>query len=100
MKTWRRNTGIAALVVVLGGGCVMPLPSEDVSESDLRLEEQIRRQLQEDPVTSRYNVGVYVRDGVATLEGAVPSGYVHSRATAIARSVPGVQNLIDKLAPW
>ena len=91
------------MAVLLGaGGCATssgPGEPDAVAFLDNRLTGEIVRRLRDDPVTAPHAFGVFVRDGVVTIESAIASGYVHSRAIAIARSTPGVKNVLDKLAP-
>ena len=95
---------VLGMTVLLGaGGCATSSEqgeSDEVAVADTRLTSEILRRLRDDPVTAPHSFGVFVRDGVVVLEGAIPKGYVRSRAIGIARSTPGVQNVLDKLAPW
>ncbi|HOW98312.1 MAG TPA: BON domain-containing protein [Kiritimatiellia bacterium] len=93
---------LLGMAVVLGaGGCATtPGPADDKALADERLTQEVERRLEEDPVTAPFSFGVFVRDGVVIMEGAISSSYVRSRAIGIARATPGVQNVLDKLAPW
>lgn len=94
---------MGGMAILLGaGGCATaPEPDEsgEVAITDAHLTGEILRRLRDDPVTASHAFGVFVRDGVVTIESAIVSGYVRSRAMAIARSTPGVKNVPDKLAP-
>jgi len=95
---------MVGMAAVLGsGGCAMlPTPGEraGAARADEQLTHEIVRRLDDDPVTAQHAFGVFVRDGVVTMAGAINNSYVRSRAIGIARSTPGVQNVLDKLAPW
>jgi hypothetical protein len=57
---------------------------------DLQLAVRVRRELREDADLSALNLGVGVRDGVATLWGPVPSADLIPKAVKRAEAVPGV----------
>ncbi|MBU1693836.1 MAG: BON domain-containing protein [Verrucomicrobia bacterium] len=94
---------MCGMAVLLGvGGCAtVPEPGEsgEMAVTDARLTSEILRRLRDDPVTAPHAFGVFVRDGVVTIEGSVAGGYVHTRAIAIVRSTPGVKNVLNTLAP-
>ncbi|MBP7828932.1 MAG: BON domain-containing protein [Kiritimatiellae bacterium] len=101
MKTLRVIAVWCAVWMLGAAGCAtMPGPTDEQAAANQRLADEIVRRLEEDPVTAPYAFGVMVRDGMAIMEGAISSGYVRSRAIGIARSTPGVENVLDKLAPW
>jgi osmotically-inducible protein OsmY len=57
----------------------------------------VRSALLADPLVGGSAIGVEVRDGVVTLEGMVPDDATAARALDIARSVPGVRAVVDRL---
>lgn len=101
MKTLRVIAVWCAVWMLGTAGCATQSgPADERATADQQLANEILRRLDDDPVTAPYAFGVVVRDGMAIMEGAIASGYVRSRAIGIARSTPGVENVLDKLAPW
>ena len=83
MRRWRSVVAVVAgllLTVSAPAGAVdsppRPPPSALGLIGDLRLTVLARRALQGDPALGRLNLGVRVRDGVATVWGPVPSDAV------------------------
>jgi hyperosmotically inducible protein len=102
MKAAKILVMCGAVVLLGAGGCATapgPGESDETAFTNARLTGEIVRRLRDDPVTAPHAFGVFVRDGVVTIEGSVAGGYVRSRAIAIARSTPGVKSVLDQLAP-
>lgn len=57
---------------------------------DIRISLRVRKALSADPELGRYNVGVTLRQGTATLWGVLPSDALVRRAVARAQQVQGV----------
>ncbi len=75
-------------------------PSQpDVRMGDLRLTVFVRRTLFEDPELARYNLGVSVRQGVATVWGPVPTEALARRARERLRQVLGIVEVRSELYP-
>jgi hypothetical protein len=55
-----------------------------------------RNTLWDDPVFEKLNLGVTVRQGVATLNGAVPSTAVAEQAVTLLKGVPGVRSVVSE----
>jgi hypothetical protein len=64
---------------------------------DLQLTVRVRRTLHEDDALSALNLGVGVRDGVATLWGPVPSADLIPKAVKLVAAVPGVLGVRHEL---
>jgi hypothetical protein len=64
---------------------------------DMMLTIHIRRALAADEEVARCNLTIQVRGGVVTLQGAVPTPEVARRAEALAKKVPGVEKVQNKL---
>jgi osmotically-inducible protein OsmY len=64
---------------------------------DMQIVLRIRRELRHDDVLGPRNVGVIVRDGVATLWGPLTSGDEIRRALQTAGGVRGVQSVCSEL---
>jgi osmotically-inducible protein OsmY len=73
------------------------LPSSAPTTRDMQIVLRIRRALRQDEVFGTHNVGVVVRDGVATLWGPLPSGDEIRRALTAVGDVRGVQSVRSEL---
>jgi hypothetical protein len=82
-------------------GAVDPPPRPPTSAlgliGDLRLTVLARRALQNDPALARLNLGVRVRDGVATVWGPVPSDTVARRTVAKLETINGIEQVRSEL---
>jgi hypothetical protein len=72
-----------------------PAPLGD--DRDWQIAFQARTLLLEEPVLASLNLGVSVRDRVATLWGAVPSVADARRAQTIVRGIPGVASIRNEM---
>ena len=72
-------------------------PSSSPSTRDMQVLLRVRRALRTDDVLASHNVGVSVRDGVATLWGPLPSGDYIRRAQAAVGDVRGVRSVRSEL---
>ncbi len=104
MRRWRSVVAVVAgllLSVSAPAGAVesppRPPPSALGLIGDLRLTVLARRALQGDPALARLNLGVRVRDGVATVWGPVPSGAVARRIAATLKSIDGIDEVRSEL---
>jgi osmotically-inducible protein OsmY len=68
------------------------------SDTDRRLTALARRALDDDLELSILDLGVSVRENVATVWGAVPSPALASRAAEAVRGVPGVARVINQVS--
>jgi osmotically-inducible protein OsmY len=74
------------------------LPTGPMSvSSDARLTFLARRALLDDETLTPFNVGVQVRDGIATLIGRVPSKDLVTRAESCVRLVQGLRDVRNEL---
>ena len=82
-------------------GCRTTTPQEweqmGLTPEDGKIQNQIVQQIRGEPSLVRYPIQVSVRQGVATLRGTVNSVSDAMRAYAIAKAVPGVIRVDNKL---
>jgi osmotically-inducible protein OsmY len=64
--------------------------------SDWQLTLKARNTLWDDQVFEKLNLGVTVRDAVATLNGAVPSAAVAEQAVKLLKGIPGVKGVVNE----
>ena len=88
----------ALLFVLVGTGCGSLGSSADSAalSPDQRLAGEIQQRMREDPVTSSTPLSVESRGGIITLRGAADP-HVRARALGIARSTPGVAEVLDQI---
>jgi hypothetical protein len=65
--------------------------------ADARLTYHARRALDQDETLGQFNIGVVVRDGVATLIGKLPNVNLVRRAENCVQQVPGLRGLRNEL---
>src|SRR5262245_38573942 len=65
--------------------------------ADALLTYQARRALDQDQVLGKFNIGVVVRDGVATLIGKLPNANLARKAENCVQQVPGLRGLRSEL---
>jgi hypothetical protein len=80
-------------LVVLAVGLAAEPPA---AASDWQLTLKARHKLWDDPVLEKLNLGVTVRDGVATLNGAVPSAAVAEQAVKLLKCIVGVKGVVNE----
>lgn len=112
MKTIMRSTGMALLLAALlaGGGCATAVMagagqggraadgrSYQAARADNTISARINRLFVHDPRVPATAIRVETYNGVVTLSGRVPRAAVARRAVAIARGVPGVRRVVDRL---
>ena len=92
-------------VQVLGGFSATSMDTVEVEPSasdalpgDEALADAIRRELREDALTTDLAVRVTVRRGVAYLRGTVPGLDDAENAEEVAGRVPGVREVVERLA--
>lgn len=91
------SRGVCSVALLLAWlVCVNPPASADASR-DGRLTLQARQSLFADPDLAACNLGVVVRDGVATLVGLVPSAALVSRAVERVQRVQGLREVRSEL---
>jgi len=100
-----RTFAVAALALALaacsGPGYRDPGDSRELEAGigDRNLASRVRVALAEDPSTAPYeSIRVSCRDARVTLEGEVDRPDVKERAVRIARGVPGVRSVEDRIA--
>jgi hyperosmotically inducible periplasmic protein len=94
MPTWSRRAALtaAALALAAMAGCATVDPQDD-----LRVEAEVKARLAARRDANLTRVGVTSRRGIVRLTGAVESPDQRAQAEQIARSVPGVQRVINSL---
>jgi hypothetical protein len=85
------------MAAALARGIAPPAGGSHEEARDLQVMVHARRALREDPVLANLNIGVRVRDGVATLWGPVPSGDLIPKALKTLESVRGVLGVASEL---
>lgn len=102
MKSWIRALALAVLVAgALSSGCAtFQEPQDAAGASDATLAEDVTRRLQDDPIASQSTYGVDVENGIVTIRGSVPSDVVRARVVGVARSTPGVIDVVDRMIRW
>jgi osmotically-inducible protein OsmY len=68
-----------------------------VTRSDEALKEDIQQALSSNPVTESQDVDVFVRQGVATLGGAVQSAQEKNLVAKVAASVKGLREVVNNV---
>lgn len=97
----RKAVGTAPWLAALAWAAgFQPLFSASVSDAalaDCRLTVRAREALLQDGVLRELNLGVSVRNNVATLWGPAPSKSLSDRAVGRVRKVPGIADVINRL---
>lgn len=89
-----------AAVMTLAGCATMPDEPSVAPTTDAELANLVIQRLSQDAITQMSTFNVEARDGVVTLYGSLPDNTIRARAIAIARSTPGVKDVINKIARW
>lgn len=74
-----------------------PNRTSDATASDARITAQIKSKLAADGDINPYNISVNTNDGVVTLKGTVAQQTNQRRAEQIAREVPGVRRVVNRI---
>jgi hyperosmotically inducible periplasmic protein len=90
----------AAVMTTLAGCATIPDNSTIQPATDTQLADAVLQRLTQDAMTSRSAFGVVAENGVVTLYGSLPDDILRARAIAIARSTPGVKDVINKITRW
>ena len=92
---------VAVAAASLCAGCATydyPDAATDIQPtSDSEIGDEIVNRLREDSLAGALVFGVDVRNGIATVQGNVPSEEMRVRVIAIARGAPGVRDVVDRL---
>jgi osmotically-inducible protein OsmY len=93
------RTGLftAILLATLVSGCTSISTDGPLATDDTAIERNVQERLAFDGITAPENISVMVEDGRVTLNGSVRTEAVRFRAIGIARSTPGVTEVVDKL---
>ncbi len=91
---------VLAAVMTLAGCITIPDDSSLAPTSDAELAGAVLQRLAQDSVTGRSTFNVEAQNGVVTLYGSLPDNTARARAIAIARSTPGVTDVINKITRW
>jgi osmotically-inducible protein OsmY len=89
-----------ATVMTLAGCTTTPDESSVAPTTDAELANLVIQRLSHDAITQMSTFNVEAKDGVVTLYGSLPDNTIRARAIAIARSTPGVKDVINKIARW
>jgi len=92
MPTISRSLTVLALAAVLSGATYAA-----VDPDDTQISAEVQKQINERPALKFYNISVRTVHHVVVLEGLVDTNFDRSQAEAIARAVPGVTRVSDKL---
>jgi hypothetical protein len=88
---------------VIGGFAATAMSENDVDVAsdhtygDEAMGEAIQRELHEDAATTDLTIAVYVEDGVAYLEGTVPTLQDAQNAEDVASRIPGIREVVEDL---
>jgi len=93
MSTISTQVAVLALAAVLSGGAYAATEPDDT-----QINAEVQKHINERPSLRFYNLSVRTTGHVVTLEGLVDTNVDRSQAEAIARAVPGVARVNDKLA--
>lgn len=89
--TWSHY--VEFLVMLARSARYRPTPESLQKVRDLSLASRVRAALASDPATKNINVEVMAQQGVVSLRGVVFSPAMMETVAAVARRVPGVQNV-------
>jgi hypothetical protein len=87
-----RNLAVLVLAAVMAGSAYAKADGEDE-----KLRAEVQKQIDKRPSLKFYGISVRTVDHVVYLEGLVDTNFDRSQAEAIARAVPGVTKVYDKL---
>jgi hypothetical protein len=88
---------------VIGGFAATAMSENDIDVAsdhtygDEAMGEAIQRELHEDAATTDLTIAVYVEDGVAYLQGAVPTLEDAQNAEDVASRIPGIREVVEDL---
>ena len=102
MNTFFRFSLLATLaaVITLAGCTTMSDEATLEPTTDAQLANAVLQRLTQDAVTGMSTFNVEAENGVVTLYGSLPDNTIRARAIAIARSTPGVKDVINKITRW
>ena len=92
MSTISSNLTVLALAAALAGGAYAASEPDDA-----QISAEVQKQINEWPSLRFYNLAVRSVGHVVTLQGLVDTYADRSQADAIARAVPGVARVNDRL---
>jgi osmotically-inducible protein OsmY len=87
-----RSLTVLMLAAVVAGSAYAKADGEDE-----KIRAEVQKQIDERPALRFYGISVRTFDHVVYLEGLVDTSFDRSQAEAIARAVPGVTKVYDKL---
>lgn len=101
MKAFQLLRILALTALLFATGCAT-LPDESSAEptTDEELANLVIQRLSQDAVTGMSTFNVEAENGVVTLYGSLPDNSLRARAIAVARSTPGVRDVINKVTRW
>ena len=102
MNMLLRFSLLAVLAAVMTLTCCTTMPDDSslAPASDAELANDVLQRLAQDAVTGMSTFNVEAQNGVVTLYGSLPDNTVRARAIAIARSTPGVKDVVNKITRW
>ena len=80
-------------------GCrtYVPQGMAGASQEDLQIVDDVTNRLEADSLMGKFTFGITCKDGVVTIQGAIPDDVLRARALGIVKGTPGVQGVVDKL---
>jgi osmotically-inducible protein OsmY len=97
LSVGRSLFGASVLALGLAAAQLAANPAEPVgADAEWQMTLKARNTLWDDPVFEKLNLGVTVQQGVATLNGAVPSTAVAEQAVTLLKGVPGVRGVVNE----
>ncbi|GJL79320.1 MAG: hypothetical protein NPINA01_23090 [Nitrospinaceae bacterium] len=70
-----------------------------INRPDQEIEKNLKKAIEEDPVTESYQIDFSVHEGIVTLNGKVDSYQEKFLATQVAKGVKGVRKVNNKIKP-
>ena len=92
-----RVVAVRGTVLTAGllAGAALAEPADKAVPTDVQLALQARSALWDQSPFDKLNLGVSVRDGVATVSGPLPSTAVAEQAIALLKAVPGIRSVVN-----
>lgn len=84
------------LVLATSAGIVVADPADGSSLADWELTLRARTALWDEPTFAKLNLGITIKQGIATLHGAVPSTAVAVQAIERLKKVPGLRSVVNE----
>ena len=92
MKRMRWYLAYLGVALLVAGGCSTVPPTADQQAAS-----DVQQRLSEDVMVRKQFISVTVTNGVATLQGSIPSETMRKRVVGIVEGTPGIQKVNDCL---